>query len=79
MVIKAAGSLRLHDRAKPGGEQKISRLELVEAIKQKQAQNTEQPVVMAGDKSVRYEGDRNVMDSLQQQKVKKVGLHGTPP
>jgi biopolymer transport protein TolR len=78
VVIKADGSLSLHDRAKPGGEQKVSRTELVEAIKQKQAQNTEQPVVIAGDKSVRYEEVIKVMDILQQQQVKKVGLLATP-
>ncbi|MDN5752865.1 MAG: biopolymer transporter ExbD, partial [Nitrosospira sp.] len=59
---------------KTGGEQRVSRTQLVEAIKQKQAQNTEQPVVIAGDKNVRYEEVINVMDILQQQQVKKVGL-----
>ncbi len=52
--------------------------ELVEAIKRKQAVNTEQPVVIAGDKSVRYEEVINVMDILQQQQVKKVGLLARP-
>jgi biopolymer transport protein TolR len=74
VIVKADGSLRLHDRSVAGGERKISREELVEAIKRKQAVNTEQPVVIAGDKSVRYEEVINVMDILQQQQVKKVGL-----
>lgn len=78
VIVKADGSLRLHDRSKPGGEQKVSRTELIEAIKQKQAQNPEQPVVIAGDKSVRYEEVINVMDILQQQQVKKVGLLAKP-
>lgn len=78
VIIKFDGSLRLHDRSRPGGEQKISRTELVDAIKRKQAQNTEQPVVIAGDKSVRYEEVMNVMDILQQQQVKKVGLLARP-
>ena len=62
----------------PGGEQKINREELVNAIKQKQAANIEQPVVIAGDKNVRYEEVMNVMDILQQQQVKKVGLLARP-
>ncbi|SEP40747.1 MULTISPECIES: protein TolR [unclassified Nitrosovibrio] len=78
VIIKADGSLSLHDRSGAGGEQKISREELVEAIKQKQALNTEQPVVIAGDKSVRYEEVIKVMDILQQQQVKKVGLLARP-
>jgi biopolymer transport protein TolR len=78
VIVKADGSLRLHDRSIAGGERKISRDELVEAIKRKQAVNTEQPVVIAGDKSVRYEEVINVMDILQQQQVKKVGLLARP-
>jgi biopolymer transport protein TolR len=74
VIIKADGSLKLHDRDKAGSEQTISRAQLVEVIKQKQAENAEQPVVIAADKSVRYEEVMNVMDILQQQQVKKVGL-----
>ena len=74
VTIKADGSLLLQDRAGTEAEQKISRAQLVEAIKQKQAKNAEQPVVIAADKSVRYEEVMNVMDILQQQQVKKVGL-----
>ena len=78
VVIKADGSLRLHDRSTTGGEQKVNRMELVAAIKRKQAQNAEQPVVIAADKDVRYEEVINVMDVLQQQQVKKVGLLARP-
>jgi biopolymer transport protein TolR len=78
VIVKADGSLRLHDRSVAGGERKISRDELIEAIKRKQAVNSEQPVVIAGDKSVRYEEVINVMDILQQQQVKKVGLLARP-
>ncbi|MBN9127797.1 MAG: protein TolR [Nitrosospira sp.] len=78
IVIKANGSLTLHDRSGTEGEQKIDRKELVEAIKRKQSQNTEQPVVIAADKDVKYEEVINVMDVLQQQQVKKVGLLARP-
>jgi biopolymer transport protein TolR len=78
VIVKADGSLRLHDRSVAGGERQVSRDELVEAIKRKQAVNTDQPVVIAGDKSVRYEEVINVMDILQQQQVKKVGLLARP-
>lgn len=74
VIIKADGSLTLRDRAKTTTEQKVDRNQLIEAIKQKQAQNAEQPVVIAADKNVRYEEVIKVMDILQQNQVQKVGL-----
>ena len=47
---------------------------MIDAIKQKQAQNADQPVVIAADKNVRYEEVIKVMDILQQNQVQKVGL-----
>ncbi len=74
VIIKADGSLTLRDRAKSSTEQKVDRNQLIDAIKQKQAQNAEQPVVIAADKNVRYEEVIKVMDVLQQNQVQKVGL-----
>lgn len=74
VIIKADGSLTLRDRAKSAAEQRVDRNQLIEAIKQKQAQNAEQPVVIAADKNVRYEEVIKVMDILQQNQVQKVGL-----
>ncbi|MCC2682250.1 MAG: Cell division and transport-associated protein TolR [Nitrosospira multiformis] len=74
VIVKANGTLGLNDRSAREGEKQVSHTELVEVIKQKQAANAEQPVVIAGDKNVRYEEVMNVMDILQQQQVKKVGL-----
>jgi len=74
VIIKADGSLTLRDRAKSAAEQSVDRNQLIEAIKQKQAQNAEQPVVIAADKNVRYEEVIKVMDILQQNQVQKVGL-----
>ncbi len=74
VIIKADGSLTLRDRAKSATEQKVDRNQLIEAIKQKQAENADQPVVIAADKSVRYEEVIKVMDILQQNQVQKVGL-----
>lgn len=74
VIIKADGSLTLRDRAKSSVEQKVDWNQLIEAIKQKQAQHVEQPVVIAADKNVRYEEVIKVMDILQQNQVQKVGL-----
>ena len=39
-----------------------------------QKKNPQQPVVVAGDKNVRYEAVMQVMDDLQKQQVARVGL-----
>ncbi|MBY0498614.1 MAG: protein TolR [Nitrosomonas sp.] len=74
VIIQADGRLALRDRAVSSAEQSVDQNQLIEAIKQKQAQNAEQPVVIAADKNVRYEEVIKVMDVLQQNQVQKVGL-----
>jgi biopolymer transport protein TolR len=59
-------------------EQRIAKGELAAIIKAKQARNAEQPVVISADKSVRYEVVLEVMDELQKQAVKRVGLSVKP-
>jgi len=76
--IRADNSLRLRDRAKSMAERRITREELVETVKALQQRNPEQPVVISADKSVRYEEVIKVMDVLQQNQVKKVGLLAKP-
>jgi biopolymer transport protein TolR len=78
VIVAADGDLTLRDRARVGEELKVDRTQLVELIKAKQAQSTEQPVVIAADKNVRYEEVIQVMDLLQQQQVKKIGLLTKP-
>ncbi|MER2512144.1 protein TolR [Nitrosomonas ureae] len=74
VIIQADGRLALRDRAVSSAEQSVDQNQLIEAIKQKQAQNAAQPVVIAADKNVRYEEVIKVMDVLQQNQVQKVGL-----
>ncbi|MDE2309801.1 MAG: protein TolR [Betaproteobacteria bacterium] len=74
VIIRKDATLALRDRSRSDKELSISREELVALIKRKQAQNAEQPVVISADKNVRYEEVINVMDVLQQQQIKKVGL-----
>ncbi len=74
VIIAADGNLTLRDRSRVGDEQKVNRTQLVAIIKNKQAQNADQPVVIAADKNVRYEEVINIMDVLEQEQVKKVGL-----
>ncbi|MEK7875099.1 MAG: protein TolR [Pseudomonadota bacterium] len=71
-------TLWLRDRAAGAGERQVSRNELIAAIRQKQARNREQAVVIAADKDVRYEAVLDVMDMLQQNQIRKVGLLAKP-
>ncbi|HCI53780.1 MAG TPA: protein TolR [Gallionella sp.] len=74
VIIKKDSTLALRDHAKGDEETRVSREELVSILKSRQAIQTEQAVVISADKSVRYEEVINVMDVLQQQHIKKVGL-----
>ena len=74
VVIKKNAALALRDLSKNDQEQEVSSAELVALLKKKQAQNAEQSVVISADKNVRYEEVINVMDVLQKQQIKKVGL-----
>jgi len=67
-------TLWVRDRSTRGDERKVSRNELVAAVRQKQSKNPDQAVVISADKDVRYESVLDVMDMLQQNQVKKVGL-----
>ena len=78
VTIRADESLWLRDRSVVGDEMRVDRAKLIEAIRAKQQGNPEQAVVIAADKSVRYEAVLNVMDMLQQNQVAKVGLLARP-
>ena len=55
-------------------ERRVSKSELSQAIVDAQLKNPEQPVLIVGDKSVKYEAVLSVMGELQRQQVKRVGL-----
>ena len=77
VVIKEDQSLLLRSRDAKGGtteERRVARGELAKLIRERQQKNPEQPVLIAADKSVRYEAVLNVMDELQRQQVRRVGL-----
>lgn len=74
VIIRKDASLALRDLSKGGMEIAVSRDELIAQLKQKQKKNVDQPVVISADKNVRYEEVIKVMDLLQQQQIRKVGL-----
>lgn len=68
-------TLRTRDVKGAVGERRtVTLAELAARIRALQAVNPDQPVLIAGDKRVRYEAVLNVMDELQKQQVRRVGL-----
>jgi len=76
--VRANGDLAVVDRAKSPEEQIVRRERLVEIVRQAQKDNPAQAIVIAGDKAVRYEEVLKVMDILQQNQVKRIGLLARP-
>ena len=74
IIVKADGSMHLRDRALGGAEVTVGRIELAARLKELQAKHPDQPVLIAGDKNVKYEAVLNVMDELQRAQVAKIGL-----
>jgi len=53
---------------------RVSRDELLARVRERQAKNPDQPVLIAADRSVRYEEVTGLLDLLQRNGVRKVGL-----
>ena len=77
--IRASGALSYIDRDLSSAERPLrDRDELLKVIKSKQSKKPNQPVVISADKDVKYEVVIQVMDLLQQNRVKRVGLLAKP-
>ena len=76
--VRASGDLGLVDRNKSPEELRVNRRQLVDSVRAAQRVNPDQPVVIAGDRSVRYEEVLKVLELLQQSQVKRVGLLARP-
>jgi biopolymer transport protein TolR len=74
IIVKADQSLAMRDRALGGQEVLVTRADLAARLKEAQAKNPQQPVLIAGDRNVKYEAVLGVMDELQRQQVAKIGL-----
>jgi len=77
IVIKEDRSMVLRVRDKHGAiaeERPVARAELAKVIRERQAKSPDRPVLIAADKDVRYEAVLKVMDELQRQQVRRIGL-----
>jgi biopolymer transport protein TolR len=80
VTLRTDGTLLLRDQQGGGGTVlQVSRDELVARIRAKQQSMPDQPVVIAADKAARYEDVLGVLDLLQRNGVRKVGLLARPP
>ena len=80
VTLRTDGTLLLRDQQGGGGAVlQVSRDELVARIRAKQQKLPDQPVVIAADKAARYEDVLGVLDLLQRNGVRKVGLLARPP
>jgi biopolymer transport protein TolR len=81
VTLNPDGTLSLHDQQPGAGsaEAGLSREALVARIRAKQAKLPDQPVVIAADRNARYDDVLGVLDLLQQNGVRKVGLLARPP
>ena len=57
-----------------GQKSPLAAKELADAINNAQRKDPERPVLVVGDKNVKYEAVLKVVDELQRQQVKKVAL-----
>ena len=79
VTLRTDGTLTLRDQQSGGPVVPLSRDELVARIRAKQTRLPDQPVVIAADKAARYEDVLGVLDLLQRNGVRKVGLLARPP
>ena len=76
--VRANGDLALVDRNQSADELRVSHVQLLQLVRQSQRSHPDQAVVIAGDRTVRYEEVLKILDLLQQNQVKRVGLLAKP-
>ncbi|MDP3123688.1 MAG: protein TolR [Thiobacillus sp.] len=78
IIIKDSGEYRLRDRAAGGVERVITKSALAAEVAALHSAAPDQPVVIAADKSVRYEEVMHAMTVLQQAQITRIGLLARP-
>jgi biopolymer transport protein TolR len=79
VTLRTDLSLWLRDQSTTVPAARVTRDELVARLLAKQAKLPNQPVVIAADRAAKYEDVLSVLDLLQRNGVKKVGLLARPP
>lgn len=76
--LKSDGSILLVDRQQGGREQSTTQEKLIADVRNIQSHHPEQAVVISADKNLRYEDVLRVLDTMQQNKIKRIGLLAKP-
>jgi biopolymer transport protein TolR len=75
VIVRRDQTLMLRERDQgKADERAVSAAQLVDALRERQRKNPNQPVVISADKDVRYEAVLKVMDQLQRNNIRRVGL-----
>jgi biopolymer transport protein TolR len=79
IIIKTKDNILVRDRERNQPERRVSQEELIKLLKSRQKdKNIDVPVVIAADKTVAYGDVVDVMDLLQRNQIRKVGLLAKP-
>jgi len=78
ILIKDKNLIYMRDRERGQSERKVSLDDLVKSIRAKQKEKPDQPVVISASKELPYGEVVEVMDLLQRNQIKKVGLLAKP-
>ena len=78
IIIKESGEYLLRNRAAGGSERVVAKSALAAEIAELHRALPDQPVVIAADKSVRYEEVMYTMTLLQQAQITRIGLLARP-
>ena len=76
--VRPNGDLAVIDRNRSLDELRVKQAQLVDIVREAQRAHPDMAVVIAGDRNVRYEEVLNVLDLLQKNQVKRVGLLARP-
>jgi biopolymer transport protein TolR len=78
IIIKTKDHLLVRERERAQAEKRISQDDLIKLLRSRQKENAEVPVVIAADKTVAYGDVVEIMDLLQRNQIRKVGLLAKP-
>jgi len=78
ILIKDKNLIYMRDRERGQSERKVSLDDLVKLLRAKQKEKPDQPVVISASKELPYGEVVEVMDLLQRNQIKKVGLLAKP-
>ncbi|MGT2434158.1 protein TolR (plasmid) [Cupriavidus basilensis] len=80
VTVHEDGALTARGKDSAGNafERKLDKQGLIDFVQQRQNENPDQPVVIAADRSVKYEAVLDVMSVLKADGVKRIGLMVKP-